>query len=64
LIKEHGDDLCAPCPHLIPLILLLLLLLYRLAAVIEDAKTGDVYQAPVGLGFKAKKMYEEFFVKK
>lgn len=36
----------------------------RLAAVIEDAKTGDVFNAPIGFGFKAKKMYENFFNKK
>jgi hypothetical protein len=35
-----------------------------LAAVIEDAKTGDLFNAPVGLGFKAKKMYEEYFTKR
>jgi len=35
----------------------------RLAAVIEDAKTGDVFDAPVGLAPKLKKTFEDFIGK-
>lgn len=35
----------------------------RLAAVIETAKTGDVFDAPVGLGPKMKKGFEDFIGK-
>jgi len=36
----------------------------RLAAVIETAKTGDVFNAPVGITPKAKKLFEDFLGKK
>jgi hypothetical protein len=62
-IKEPGDFLSLPPPPP-DLSLAAVASCFRLAAVIEDAKTGDVFNAPVGLGFKAKKMYEEFFLKK
>jgi 2,4-dienoyl-CoA reductase (NADPH2) len=35
----------------------------RLAAVIEDAKTGDVFNAPVGLAPKMKRVFEDFIGK-
>ena len=35
----------------------------RLAAVIEDAKTGDVYDAPVGLAPLMKRKFEDFIGK-